>query len=238
MKDDAIPLIRWSTQACLAEVLDCLRTGGPCVVVADLEGPAGGRVSEAVLSADEHARAERFRVPHARASFVGARSLVRQVLGSYLGVAPGRLLIDAPQNHKPTLPDTPFLDFSLSHSGNWVALGLYPHGRIGLDIELVARGTGVDPARMIRMIGTARERAAVDCCGDAAARMALFLEIWRSKEAVLKAAGLGFSGDPTTLETLDGAGRPVREIAFDGVPWRIERLAGADIPAITVARAP
>ena len=81
-------------------------------------------------------------------------------------------------------------DAGWSHSHGWLLLAHAAHGRIGVDIEPLARRA--DPLRIARRYFAGEEIAALDSL-DGDARQRAFLRLWCAKEAVLKAHGGGIA---------------------------------------------
>src|ERR1700685_4330418 len=88
---------------------------------ADLEAVRGDELRwREVLSADELARALRFRFDRDRQRFVAARALVRTILASYLSADAKTLSFSYSKKEKPSLAaphDACGIHFNISHSG-------------------------------------------------------------------------------------------------------------------------
>ncbi len=98
---------------------------------------------------------------------------------------------------KPALPASG-VEFSLSHSGDFVWLAMSRAGAIGIDGERVdARVDHHDLAGMFHPL----ETSAIRALPEAAAREA-FYRCWTRKEAVVKALGEGLSRPLTTFRVL------------------------------------
>lgn len=100
-------------------------------------------------------------------------------------------------------------DFSLSHSSEICAIAVN-EGKIGLDVEKMEE-TFPNEAKMIF---TEEEK---NWAGDCADRS---YQIWTMKESVLKAAGVGFSIEPTTFSVLSAVLGGA--VTFGGESWQIE----------------
>ncbi len=150
---------------------------------ADLDADAAGL--EALLTADERARADRLRTPLLRARFVAARGYLRQMLGVLLNAPPHDVQIDLGPHGKPALaPRHPPLEFNLSHSGGVALYAFCRHAPVGIDIERVRDDL---PWEQLAARYFAPNEAAAMHTPDA------FFACWTRKEALVKASGTGLS---------------------------------------------
>ena len=91
-----------------------------------------------VLSPAEITRAERLVQPKDRQRFITARTALRGILGSYLGLPPAAVSFRINAHGKPYLdPASAMLQFNLSHSGDWALCAVTTAGEVGVDIERV-----------------------------------------------------------------------------------------------------
>jgi len=155
---------------------------------------------EAMLTAEEEARARRLVAPPVKRGFVAGRWLVRSVLAALTGVEPQALEIEAGRHGKLLLGGQERVGpcFNLSHSGDLAALALVRDRRIGIDIE--AERPLTDRALLARRMLGPRERKHFEALPDSARNSAL-LAAWTRKEAVLKAVGTGIAGSLQAIET-------------------------------------
>ncbi|MFG1345578.1 4'-phosphopantetheinyl transferase superfamily protein [Xanthobacter autotrophicus DSM 431] len=189
--------------------LPALAPGESLVAVARVEDMADCAVP---LTAEDEARIARLVQARDRAARGAAWRLARLCLGSVLGRAPDAVAVRRGTNGRPALAEAGDLDFNLSHTTGWVAVGLMRGGRIGVDVER---------ARSLSTWGhiapeflAAAPLAAWEALAEAR-RGAAALSAWCRKEAVLKATGEGLAQDARTVEvplggglaTLDRAGR-------------------------------
>lgn len=180
------------------------------------------------LSAEERARAERFRFPRDRRRFVFRRAFVRGALGALLGRAPEDLGFGSTSKGAPYLDPgaSPSLRFSLSHSEERLLLVVARERMLGVDLQAHDRldeldrmaGRFLAPAEAVAFAQLAR-----------AERPEAFFRTWARKEAALKALGEGFFLDPRRIA--------VGIEARAGVPWsspeeeRLAPFALLDVPA-------
>jgi 4'-phosphopantetheinyl transferase len=146
-----------------------------------------------LLSADEMARAQRFRFSRNRQHFTAVRALLRIALGAYLARDPKDLAFSYSKQGKPALafPDGDRgLNFNLSHSGE-VALLAFARGRqVGIDVEKLRANLEVET--LVRRFFSLREREQLAAVASED-RYQFFFRCWTRKEAYLKAAGTGLS---------------------------------------------
>ncbi|MEA2704631.1 MAG: 4-phosphopantetheinyl transferase, partial [Actinomycetota bacterium] len=152
------------------------------VVRADLDA---GTADEALLSADERARAARLRTPLLRQRFTTARGYLRHMLAGLLDVPPKDVDLDAGPHGKPALaaPHPP-LEFNLSHAGGVALYAFSRHAPVGIDVERARDDLPWE--RMAARYFAPEEAASIDT-SDA------FFACWTRKEAVVKATGTGLS---------------------------------------------
>jgi len=188
-------------------------------------------VDKSLLSAAEHARAERLRTLELRRRFVARSVLVRRVLGGLLGVPPCNVEYRIGPLGKPELAHDiyaglerkPLPCFNLSHSDNVLALAVGFHREIGVDVECVK--TDLDFLRLGEAQLGAEEIAQLRNL-SAPERALAFYRSWTRHEAMAKATGRGIASPPSNQERnsslgptpqLDGGG--LSEHCLDPLAW-------------------
>ncbi|MDO5101402.1 MAG: 4'-phosphopantetheinyl transferase superfamily protein [Lautropia sp.] len=145
------------------------------------------------LSAEEAARAERFRFEHLRQRYRASRVALRTLLAEQLSVAPAEIRFTTSATGKPSLhPDHgSTLHFNLSHSegSGWIALA---HQPVGIDVEAFDRPMP-ERATLVERIASATEQTLMQQLPTRWQGPAFFLA-WTRKEALLKAWGDGIQG--------------------------------------------
>jgi 4'-phosphopantetheinyl transferase len=140
------------------------------------------------LSADEHARAERFRFAIDRQRFIVRRGILRQLLGRYLDLAPSQVTFAYTSQNKPYLPDDA-LQFNLSDAKH-LALYAFAHEPIGIDVEHIHAMTDMDD--VAEMMFSPTENAVYRALPNEQKAQGFF-NCWTRKEAFIKAIGEGLS---------------------------------------------
>lgn len=144
------------------------------------------------LSAEEQARAARFKVETARQDFLVSHYLLRQTLCRYLRTDARSISYRYGEHGKPFLdaPASQNLNFSLSHSGDRLLIAVCRGGQIGVDIELVQERS--DPMQLASHFMSGDEALQLARLTDPVAQRELFFTLWTRKEALIKALGKGF----------------------------------------------
>jgi 4'-phosphopantetheinyl transferase len=204
--------------------------GGVTAVVLSAVGegePPAGLLEH--LTADERARAARFRFAADRAIYVVAHSLLARAMAAVLGPnGPAWSLEAEREGGKPALRiEGQALYVNLSHTRGAAAVAITRSGEVGIDVE--AERPLPDLHQLAARVFTPNERRALQ---DMADPRRLFVRLWARKEAVIKACGLGLAAPLQEIDVL-------HPLALR-LPAELPRLAVADVawpaqPQVAVA---
>ena len=139
-----------------------------------------------VVTADELARAARYRGDVPRAQFLAMRIALRTTLGRLLGLPPAEVPIAYVGLGKPVLADGVF-QFNVTHTDGLGLIAIADRP-VGIDVERVR--AVADSAGLVARFYSPAERDQFARL-PAAARPAGFFRGWTCKEAVVKAVGAG-----------------------------------------------
>jgi len=155
------------------------------------------------LSAEEQAKAARFRQDGDRLRFAAGRVVLKYLVGGYLDLPPQTLHFDLGERGKPFLAVASDLQFNLSHSGDWIVVGISKTAAVGVDVERVVPLP--DRHSLLQAYFSPGERQRVESV-PAERRLKTLYEAWARKEAYLKMLGRGLVDD---LDRIDcSTGRP------------------------------
>lgn len=145
-----------------------------------------------LLSADEIARADRYKVPQPKRHFIVCRSVLRRLLGTCVGCDAREVDFEYGEHGKPSLKQAsgPPVQFSVSHSADQALIAITADRQVGVDIE--QQDPSVRILKLAQRFFSAREAAELQslAAGD---QLAGFYRGWTCKEAYLKATGFGLS---------------------------------------------
>jgi 4'-phosphopantetheinyl transferase len=136
------------------------------------------------------------------ARFIVGRALLRDLLGSYLGLAPKSIEFVQGKNGKLKLAEGlghPPLKFCLAHCRGSAIFAFVLSREVGVDIERVS--PNIDELDLSRRYFSSGEFANLKSLPPKA-RLERFYQTWTLKEAVLKAAGSGLN---VALDRIDTA---------------------------------
>jgi len=202
------------------------------------------------LSEEELIRAYRFRFPRDRARFIGARGILREILGRYLHTPPERVRFGYNAYGKPELLDAEErerLRFNLSHAGRVALFAVTEGHEVGVDVEALRDDV---PCEELAAGFFSRGEVQALAALPAKARTRAFYNCWTRKEAYVKARGMGLSlpldcfdvslapGEPAALLAtrgdepdaarwslleIDVGTNHVAAVALEGGGWRLRR---------------
>lgn len=162
-----------------------------------------------LLDESERTRNERFRLQTDRDRHLLGRAMARLSLAELSGCPPEFIAFDlhcpsceekeragAARDESPHGKPHPVgaaqgWEFSVSHSGEWVALAVTGGAPVGVDVERVAPARDLDGLAGYTL---ADDEHRVWSVLDEPERTGAFYGYWARKEALLKATGLGLSG--------------------------------------------
>ncbi len=212
-----------------------LFTGSPCVIAHVDWQDSLSLAGQGLLTAAEQARMAAFRVDPARKSFVLGRSILRHGLALATGAKASGITVSIEPTNRPVAPETAW-HFSITHSGPWVAVA-FSRWKIGCDLEIGGNLRSTDLAGLARQVFCPLE---IDRLAALAAQpedqRAFFLNVWRRKEAVLKATGLGMAGSPRRLCVVTADGMAQR-VTHASRTYRLTELHGPGVPVLALASA-
>ncbi len=178
----------------------------------------------------EAARVARLRRRDDQDRYLTAHHLARRIVGEWLGSPPGEVLFDrtcarcgaqhgAPRVVGPAAASgRPVPTVSLTHSGHVVGVALASGGPVGIDVEEPWPDDG--EARLAGMVRAPADEVQPD-----------LRRLWVSKEAVLKAAGVGLTVAMSELALRDGSA------LLDSQRWWYAAVDAPDGYAASVAGA-
>ncbi|NBC47304.1 MAG: 4'-phosphopantetheinyl transferase superfamily protein [Gammaproteobacteria bacterium] len=168
------------------------------------------------LPADERARISRFRQMADQMRAIAAAILPRLAIHRLHGISLDQIALPRTSSGKPFYADDPAFHFNLSHSGEYVGLGV-GSAPLGIDCEQIRANRDQD-AIARRFFAPEEQQWLAGF--SAAARARRFFELWSRKESLLKATGAGLRG---SLGSFDAHPHPDRdgEVWFGGQCWYI-----------------
>lgn len=179
------------------------------------------------LSRDEQERADRFKFAQDRRRYVVAHVALRAILAAYLKVSAENLQFGEGQYGKPRLAGAvseSAFEFNLAHSHERALIAVGQARVVGVDIEFVKRDFAFHD--VANHFFTKREVVALTALPQPLQRQG-FYKCWTSKEALLKAKGVGLTGALDEVKIICDAGNRV-EIKAAVPGWSLTELDPGD----------
>ena len=189
----------------------------------------------------ERIRAEEYFFQKDRARFVIVRGVLRQILGSYLDLAPRRVPIVYGSWGKPMIEAAggiPPLYFNVAHSGGLGLIAVACDCRVGVDLESVR--PDFEWMTVARRYFSPRELSGI-LAAPSQQQAEAFFAGWTRKEACLKAIGCGLTGwlEEIEVSTDQRAGAVLLAAPQEMLPvsrWRlVDLMPGEGYRACLVA---
>jgi phosphopantetheinyl transferase len=183
-----------------------------------------------LLSADERQRAGSFKSKRDRACFIIAHALKRYFLSRLINIDSNALCFSYSSKGKPLCDNEKMLDFNISHSADWVVLGVSSVAAIGVDVERADRAIG---KKAIAFALTDKQVLTLTAAVDPVERMMLY---WTQKEAVSKALGVGISVGFKSIQCSGEPGTSLAECQKQQFLMQSYRTGNAVVSIATLAK--
>lgn len=178
-------------------------------------------LAESWLSEDELAKVARYRDPKAQMKGLQVRAALRAVLSHYADLSPQDWCFEYGAKGKPSLTTAlrqqTGLEFNLSHSGDWLLIGVaqfhgVESGLFGVDIERSRPKTDIYP--ILNHYFSPQETVALLALADQASQRQRFFDLWALKESYIKATGLGLA---QSLKSFAFELKPFEQLAVESL---------------------
>ena len=187
---------------------------------------------QSILAQDEISRADRFHFQKDRERFVAGRGILRMILSSYVGVAPGEILFTYGNHGKPWLSrqdGRAGVQFNLAHSDGTAIYAITLNGAVGVDIESIKYQ--IPFKDIAEHFFSAAEQTALRGLPQEMQRIA-FYKCWTRKEAFIKALGDGLTCPLADFDVSLVPGQPARLLNVGWAPEEASRWCIKDIDAV------
>lgn len=184
---------------------------------------------QTLLSSDERERADRYRFLLHRRRFIVRRAALRTILALYSGVPACKLSFQVDSYGKLALEallvNNP-LYFNLSHSDELAVVAVSRSGPLGVDIERI-RPLSDFEAIATQYFSPAEQAALLHL--PAEQRLLAFYRCWTSKEAFIKALGLGLQFELNRFNVSVSPTDPPALLSVDNDPQKARLWCMTDV---------
>jgi 4'-phosphopantetheinyl transferase len=173
-----------------------------------------------LLSPDEKARAQKFRVAKDSSNFIVARGILRSLIGKYLEINPAEISFQYNGFRKPCIANNNSLNFNISHSQNIALFAFTKEFNVGVDVEFV--NPDIPVKEMAAKFFSTNEINNLFALPEEQLTPGFF-NCWTRKEAFIKAVGEGLSFPLNRFEVSLEPGQPAKLLATDWAPEAVSK---------------
>ncbi len=179
------------------------------------------------LTKEEIQRANKFRVQNARDQFIVARAALRILLQRYFHLEGKSFHFKLNQYGKPYV-DQSNIFFNVSHSYEWVLIGLSQAIDLGVDIEKIRLDLNL--SQLAKRFFSEKEVAFLNQLPKAQKAIGFF-NAWTRKEAYIKARGMGLAIPLSGFSVELRPGYEAKLIETSHDPGALKKWSLKDLPA-------
>ncbi len=175
-----------------------------------------------LLSSREKEHAGRFSGSRERNGFIVRRSLLKIIMAKHCGTSASEIVIEDKGGTKPFIKAFEQIDYSISHSGNYILIAISKEP-IGIDIEELL--PHFDRNDLLDEQFSEDEKNKV---GNAANGTMEFFKYWTRKEALVKGTGKGIDDDLASIPCIDGMNHIDSRFIGSEKDWSVLSFCPAD----------
>jgi|GEM_PF-1318171 len=149
-----------------------------------------------LLSNQERFRATQFQLDKDKSNFIISKAILKSLLAYFSNKSEMKIDFRYGKNGKPYLSDNSNVQFNCSHSESAVVIAIALGMEIGIDLEQLSRK--VNRSRLASFLFTPTELIAYHQLEEMHQQQ-FFMDLWTTKEAILKATGEGLTRPMNTL---------------------------------------
>lgn len=151
-----------------------------------------------LLKPEEETRKNKYRFERDQQRFVVTRGILRILLGQHADQSPKAIGFTVGSNKKPQLNCFPDLHYNVSHSGDWILIGI-ANRTIGVDLEKINTDFLFQDVIAYSFSEAEKTHLAMNQNNSA-----VFYQLWTRKEAFVKATGQGIDANFNRIPCLNG----------------------------------
>lgn len=168
-----------------------------------------------LLNPSELQKASRFYRPEDRKSYIIRQGALHVLLGKYAGIEPSKVNFTHGKNEKPVLDNTKGLHFNVSHSADWILIGV-SNTELGVDVERSNPDFTYD-----EVLSQSFNKAEISSIKNSPNPTREFFSLWTRKESLLKATSKGIDDEFPYVPCMDGIHEVKTSVLESEEKWRV-----------------
>lgn len=183
-----------------------------------------------LLTAEELKKSEAFIRQEDRNRFVLGKIYLRKLVSKYLVMPAEEIQFGLLEFNKPYLLNMPNFNFNISHSGDFLIIGLANRWQLGVDIELM--NSNLD---LYNLIYNTMSTTEIGSILNSKSPREVFYKHWTRKEALLKGVGLGLTDRLKDISCNDGLNLVPSEFSSFASPWNVRSFSMENKYSVSIA---
>ncbi|WP_296700649.1 4'-phosphopantetheinyl transferase superfamily protein [Algoriphagus sp.] len=165
-----------------------------------------------------------------RNRYVLSKICLKKLIANYLKINPEDIEFRTLELNKPVLASHSNLEFNISHSGDFIIIGITKRFSLGVDIEFM--DAKVDLYNLIYNTMSSLEVSSILNSGSP---REMFYKHWTRKEALLKGIGIGLTDRLKDINCCDGKNLVPSDLSSFASSWDIRNFIMNDEYAVSLA---
>lgn len=183
-----------------------------------------------LLTPEELVKSEGFVQQDDRNRFIIGRIYLRKLIEKYLKIPAEDVLFGFLEYKKPYLLNVPNFNFNISHSGDFLIIGISQRWALGVDVEVM--NTNMD---LYNLIYDTMSTAEIGSILNSSAPREVFYKHWTRKEALLKGVGIGLTDRLKEISCNDGLNLVPSELSSFASPWYVRSFSMENQYMVSIA---
>tara|TARA_R110002020_G_scaffold235877_6_gene448193 strand:+ start:74 stop:814 length:741 start_codon:yes stop_codon:yes gene_type:complete len=183
-----------------------------------------------LLTSEELEKSSSFVHQEDRYRFVLGKIYLRKLIAKYLKIDPKDVRFGMLEYNKPYLLNMPNLNFNISHSGDFLIIGITNRWPLGVDLERM--NSNVD---LYNLIYSTMSSTEIGSILNSHSPREIFYKHWTRKEAFLKGVGIGLTDRLKDISCNDGLNLVPSGLSSFASSWNIRSFTMDNQYMISIA---
>lgn len=182
------------------------------------------------LHEDEKIKYDSYKNQDDQNRYVLSKYFLRELIGKYINIPPSEIEFQYSEFNKPRLKNNTNFNFNISHSKNYIIIGLGYNWTVGVDIEYMK--SRID---LYDMIINCMSNSEISIILDSKYTRAMFFKFWTRKESLLKGIGIGLTDRIKDVTCIDGVNLVPYDLSSFVSHWKVWSFQLDNLYSVSIA---